>query len=108
VATDTRRQFNPHAFAASQETIYILSKEGAGSAASNAAAADFPSPRCLLSMSWPVVLASGTPATLVRTMPWYTGPHKDAVTASIRNYSPQPEEEPVPVPAVPANPWVNG
>jgi hypothetical protein len=32
VATDARRQFNPHAFAASQETIYILSKEGAGSA----------------------------------------------------------------------------
>jgi hypothetical protein len=33
VATDPRRQFNPHDFAASQETIYILSKEGAGSAA---------------------------------------------------------------------------
>jgi hypothetical protein len=33
VATDHRRQFNPHAFAASQETIYILSKEGACSAA---------------------------------------------------------------------------
>ena len=33
MATDARRQFNPHAFAASQETIYILSKEGAGSAA---------------------------------------------------------------------------
>jgi hypothetical protein len=28
VATDARRQFNPHAFATSQETIYILSKEG--------------------------------------------------------------------------------
>jgi type IV secretory pathway TraG/TraD family ATPase VirD4 len=33
VATDPRRQFNPHDFAASQGTIYILSKEGAGSAA---------------------------------------------------------------------------
>ncbi|MEW1920722.1 type IV secretory system conjugative DNA transfer family protein [Pseudarthrobacter oxydans] len=42
-----------------------------------------------------VVLASGAPATLVRTMPWYAGPHKDAVEASIKKYSPQPEEEPV-------------
>ena len=33
VVTDARRQFNPHAFAALQERIYILSKEGAGSAA---------------------------------------------------------------------------
>ncbi|GAC1497340.1 MAG: hypothetical protein NVS2B15_20060 [Pseudarthrobacter sp.] len=56
-----------------------------------------------------VVLASGAPATLVRTMPWYTGPHKDAVEASIKKYSPQPEVEPVPVSAAPtANPWVTG
>lgn len=33
MATDPRSQFNPHDFAASQETIYILSKEGADSAA---------------------------------------------------------------------------
>lgn len=33
MATDPRTRFNPLAFAASQETIYILSKEGAGSAA---------------------------------------------------------------------------
>ncbi|WP_237740837.1 type IV secretory system conjugative DNA transfer family protein [Crystallibacter crystallopoietes] len=52
-----------------------------------------------------VVLASGAPATLVRTMPWYTGPHKDPVEASIRKYSPQPEEEPVPA-APAANPWI--
>jgi hypothetical protein len=26
-----------------------------------------------------VVLASGAPATLIRTLPWYTGSHKDAV-----------------------------
>ncbi|WP_434617467.1 type IV secretory system conjugative DNA transfer family protein [Arthrobacter sp. A5] len=54
-----------------------------------------------------VVLASGAPATLVRTMPWYTGPHKDAVQASIKKYSPRPEEEAAPVSAAPiANPWV--
>jgi hypothetical protein len=28
VTTDARRQFSPHAFAASQETIYILSRKG--------------------------------------------------------------------------------
>ncbi|BCW86537.1 hypothetical protein NicSoilE8_42100 (plasmid) [Arthrobacter sp. NicSoilE8] len=56
-----------------------------------------------------VVLASGAPATLVRTMPWYTGPHKDAVETSITKYSPQPEDEPVPVAtARAANPWVTG
>jgi hypothetical protein len=55
-----------------------------------------------------VVLASGAPATLVRTMPWYTGPHKDTVEASIKKYSPRPEEPvAVPVSAAPvANPWV--
>ncbi|BCW47164.1 TraM recognition domain-containing protein [Arthrobacter sp. StoSoilB5] len=54
-----------------------------------------------------VVLASGAPATLVRTMPWYTGPHKETVEASIKKYSPRPEEPAVPVPAAPvANPWV--
>ncbi|UUL78052.1 hypothetical protein NG819_21780 (plasmid) [Pseudarthrobacter sp. Fe7] len=54
-----------------------------------------------------VVLSSGAPATLVRTMPWYTGPHKDAVESSIKKYSPQPEEEAEPVAAAAvANPWV--
>jgi hypothetical protein len=55
-----------------------------------------------------VVLASGAHTTLVRTMPWYTGPHKDAVEASIKKYSPRPEEpEAVLVPSAPvANPWV--
>jgi hypothetical protein len=54
-----------------------------------------------------VVLASGAPATLVRTMPWYTGPHKEAVKESIRKYSPRPEEPSVPLPVAPAaNPWV--
>lgn len=48
-----------------------------------------------------IVLASGAPATLVRTMPWYTGPHKDAVEASIKTYSPRPEEPAIPVPAEP-------
>jgi hypothetical protein len=54
-----------------------------------------------------VVLTSGAPVTLVRTMPWYTGPHKDAVEASIKKYSPRPEEPAVLVPAAPAaNPWI--
>jgi hypothetical protein len=40
-------------------------------------------------------------------MPWYTGRHKEAVEASIKKYSPRPEEEAVPVSAAPvANPWV--
>jgi hypothetical protein len=45
-------------------------------------------------------------------MPWYTGPHKEAVEASIKKYSPRPEEEAVAVPGAPvaaapaANPWV--
>ncbi|MEY9776429.1 type IV secretory pathway TraG/TraD family ATPase VirD4 [Arthrobacter sp. MW3 TE3886] len=56
-----------------------------------------------------VVLASGAPATLVRTMPWYTGSHEKAVEASLKTYSPRPEEEPVPVAAgATANPWVTG
>lgn len=38
-----------------------------------------------------VVLASGAPATLVRTLPWMTGPHAAAVTASIRAHDPAPE-----------------
>jgi hypothetical protein len=54
-----------------------------------------------------VVLASGAPATLVRTMPWYAGPHKESVEASIRTYSPRPEKPAVPVAAEPVvNPWV--
>jgi hypothetical protein len=40
-------------------------------------------------------------------MPWYTGPHKDTVEASIKKYSPRPEEPTVLVAAEPAaNPWV--
>ena len=238
VGTDERRQFNPHAFAASQETIYILSKEGAGSAAplttaltvaiaeameerAERSGGRLPKPALFaldelanvvrwaglpdqfshygskglivmgILQSWSqgvelwgeanmrkiwsaanvkvygggvaeegflralsdligdysntnvsissgksgssrsrqegkerifdvsnlaeldrgraVVLASGAPATLVRTMPWYTGPHKEAVEASITKYSPQPEEEAVPVAAgAAANPWVTG
>lgn len=54
-----------------------------------------------------VVLASGAPATLVRTMPWYSGPHKEAVEASIKTYSPRPEEPAETVAAAStANPWV--
>jgi type IV secretory pathway TraG/TraD family ATPase VirD4 len=54
-----------------------------------------------------VVLASGAPATLVRTLPWYTGAHKEAVEASIKTYSPRPDEPAVQVAAEPvANPWV--
>jgi type IV secretory pathway TraG/TraD family ATPase VirD4 len=238
VATDARRQFNPHAFAASQETIYILSKEGAGSAAplttaltvaiaeameerAERSGGRLPKPALFaldelanvvrwaglpdqfshygskglivmgILQSWSqgvelwgeanmrkiwsaanvkvygggvaeegflralsdligdysytnisissgksgssrsrqegkerifdvsnlaeldrgraVVLASGAPATLVRTMPWYTGPHKDPVEASIQKYSPRPEEEAEPVvAAAAANPWVTG
>ena len=54
-----------------------------------------------------VVLASGAPATLVRTLPWYTGAHKEAVEASIKTYSPRPEAPAVPAAVEPAaNPWV--
>lgn len=56
-----------------------------------------------------VVLASGAPATLVRTLPWYTGPHKEAVEASIKSNSPQREDDHVLVPAgeaAVANPWI--
>lgn len=56
-----------------------------------------------------IVLASGAPATLIRTLPWYTGRHKESVEASIKKYSPRPEEETVPVVAgAAANPWVTG
>jgi hypothetical protein len=42
-------------------------------------------------------------------MPWYTGPHKEAVEASIKKYSPRPEEEAVRVAAgAAANPSVTG
>ena len=55
-----------------------------------------------------VVLASGAPATLVGTMPWYTGNHKDAVEASIRKYSPRPGQPAVAVPSEPTpNHWVS-
>jgi hypothetical protein len=30
-----------------------------------------------------VVLASGAPAALVRTLPWYTGPHKEALRLEV-------------------------
>jgi hypothetical protein len=55
------------------------------------------------------VLASGAPATLVRTLPWYTGPHKEAVEASIKANSPRREDDDVLVPAgeaTVANPWI--
>ncbi|MHA7146442.1 type IV secretory system conjugative DNA transfer family protein [Arthrobacter sp. TmT3-37] len=35
-----------------------------------------------------LVLASGAPATLLQTRPWYTGPHKEAVQASLAKYEP--------------------
>lgn len=57
-----------------------------------------------------VVLASGAPATLVRTLPWYTGPHKEAVEASIKANSPRREDDDVLVPAgetAAANPWIS-
>lgn len=39
----------------------------------------------------------------------FCGPHKESVEASIKKYSPRPEEEAVPVSAAPAaNPWVTG
>ncbi len=56
-----------------------------------------------------VVLASGAPATLVRTLPWYTGPHKEAVEASIKANSPRRDDDAVLVPvseAAAPNPWV--
>lgn len=56
-----------------------------------------------------VVLASGAPATLVRTLPWYTGPHKEAVEASIKANSPRRKDDDVLVPAseaAAANPWI--
>jgi len=37
-----------------------------------------------------VVLASGAPATLVRTMPWYTGPHKEASGGVHQEVQPPP------------------
>lgn len=36
-----------------------------------------------------VVLASGAPATLLKTRPWYTGPHKEKVKASLAKYEPR-------------------
>ena len=35
-----------------------------------------------------LVLASGAPPALVKTVPWMAGPHADAVTASIQNHDP--------------------
>jgi type IV secretory pathway TraG/TraD family ATPase VirD4 len=56
-----------------------------------------------------VVLASGAPATLIRTLPWYTGPHKETVEASIKANSPRREGdaklESAGEAAV-ANPWI--
>jgi type IV secretory pathway TraG/TraD family ATPase VirD4 len=56
-----------------------------------------------------VVLASGAPATLVRTLPWYTGPHKDAVEASTAAHSPRRDEDEITedVPdGADLNPWI--
>ncbi|WP_299039831.1 type IV secretory system conjugative DNA transfer family protein [uncultured Pseudokineococcus sp.] len=41
-----------------------------------------------LSRGRAVVLASGSRPTLVRTLPWMTGPHAEAVTASIKAHDP--------------------
>lgn len=38
-----------------------------------------------------IVLASGSRPTLIRTQPWMTGPHADAVRASIAAHDPQAE-----------------
>jgi len=38
-----------------------------------------------------VVLSSGSRPTLIRTVPWMTGPHADAVTASIAAHDPKAE-----------------
>lgn len=57
-----------------------------------------------------VVLASGAPATFVRILPWYTGPHKESVEASIKANSPRREDGDVLVPAGEAEvakPWIN-
>lgn len=56
-----------------------------------------------------VVLASGAPATLIRTLPWYAGPHKEAVEASIKANSPRRDDAELAVNAsgaAGANPWV--
>lgn len=57
-----------------------------------------------------VVVASGAPATLARTLPRYTGLHKEPVETSIKANSPRREDDAntvlVPVSeAVAANPW---
>jgi type IV secretory pathway TraG/TraD family ATPase VirD4 len=38
-----------------------------------------------------IVIASGAPAALVRTLPWMTGPHADMVRASIARHDPAAE-----------------
>ena len=41
-----------------------------------------------------VLFASGTPATLIRTQPWMTGPHADAVRASLAANAPAVQSSP--------------
>ena len=50
-----------------------------------------------------VVLASGAPATLIKTRPWFTGKHKEAVKTSIAEYAPKAAPE---VTAEPENAWI--
>ncbi|MFP5315667.1 MAG: type IV secretory system conjugative DNA transfer family protein [Actinomycetes bacterium] len=47
-----------------------------------------------------LVLASGAPATLIKTRPWFTGRHKEAVETSITTYAPRFSEE------ADRNPWI--
>ncbi|MER2223085.1 MAG: hypothetical protein ABS976_15970, partial [Rhodococcus sp. (in: high G+C Gram-positive bacteria)] len=39
-----------------------------------------------------VVRSSGNSPTLVKTVPWWEGPNKDAVVASIKVHDPEPEK----------------
>lgn len=48
-----------------------------------------------------VVLASGAPATLLKTRPWFNGKNKEAVEASIAQYAPTRKDD------TPENPWIN-
>lgn len=47
-----------------------------------------------------LVLASGAPATLIKTRPWFTGRHKEAVETSIATYAPRFGEQ------ADRNPWI--
>lgn len=57
-----------------------------------------------------VVLASGAPATLSKTLPWYTGPHREAVEASLAGHTPHRNAEPSSEvnDGAAVNPWITG